>query len=68
MKSKESDESKIALKKLKSWIMSWFNYVETEEEYQLSLHKFKLYFESIQSILGDASTDELTKLVSNNTC
>lgn len=40
MKAKDSDDSKLALKSIKSWIMPWFNYIENEEEYQFSLYKF----------------------------
>ena len=65
LKSRDSNESKSCLKVLKDWIRSWFNYIESEEEFCISLKRFMSYFESKQSIIGDVASDECVKLISN---
>ena len=65
LKSRDSDDSKSALVLMKSWISSWFNYIESEEEFNISLTRFNSFLESKQNIIGDVASDECTKLVSN---
>ena len=49
---------------MKNWIISWFKYVETENELSISYNKFNEYFTSIHKNIGDVCVDEITKLVS----
>ena len=65
LKAKDNDNTKQSLKLIKDWIMSWFKYIETKEEFDYSLERFNSYFESMLNYLGDAAVDELTKLVNN---
>ena len=62
-KRKSTDTAKLTLMSLDRWITSWFNYVETENEFYQSHKKFMLYFKASEKIIGDTCSEQLTTIV-----
>ena len=55
MKKFDTEEASYCLDVMKKWIMSWFRVIETESEFFISLKEFKIYFKSIENIIGEVS-------------
>lgn len=62
-KRRTTDTAKNTLIVLDRWITSWFNYVETENEFEQSRNKFMKFFKASERIIGDTCTTELYTIV-----
>ena len=60
--AKRNTQSKPILHTLDKWIMSWFKYIESSQEFDISLKYFTIYLESIQSIIGQFCVEQIIEL------
>ena len=44
------------------WITSWFDDLETDEQFKDSLHKFELFFVSKKDVIGNHYSVEITEI------
>jgi hypothetical protein len=58
----KSTESKSVLHILDNWIMSWFKYVESTHEFELSLKYFSIFLETKTCVIGQFCTEQIVDL------
>ena len=64
MKSYDTTESINALNIMRSWILTWFNYTESKNEFDISIKNFRSYFKDKKDLIGNVSSFELNTLIS----
>merc|ERR1712177_59248 len=62
---KKNSSNKIISDNIRHWIKSWFDYVETEAEFEISKKQLSKYILSITNVVGYAFTDEISQLIHN---
>ena len=63
VKCKPSYAAKQKLEIVKTWISTWFKVIETEEELSISNKYLQAYLLTINTIIGEVSMEESTKLI-----
>ena len=58
----KSTQTKPILRTLDRWIMSWFKYIESSQEFDLSLKYFTKYLNSKTSIIGQFCVEQIIDL------
>ena len=56
-----------AISNIKYWIKSWFDDIETDNQYKHSLASFKSYFNTVRKVLGDHYSNKIEEIVENIT-
>ena len=54
-----------ALTNIKAWRKSWFDTVETEDQYQDSVMGFKIYYNKVKDIIGPHYTSHIDDILRN---
>ena len=62
---RKSSLKKIISDNIRHWIKSWFDYVETEAEFEISKKQLTNYMLSITNVVGCAYTDQISQLIHN---
>ena len=60
--AKKNTQTKSILNTLDKWIMSWFKYVESNKELDLSITFFDIYIDSITNIIGQFCVEQIVEL------
>ena len=63
MKARNSSESKKCLRIMSNWILSWFCYTETQNEFNISFKLFKEYMNNCVNTVGDVASEEISILI-----
>ena len=60
-----TSQSREILHRIKTLISSWFDYVETEKEYEISFSYYEKELKNYKEVLGDHAVIEIEKIVGN---